>query len=172
MPNMSNSIPIDIAREIARQGDTRLMALMNLATAADLRATTLCGIFGAAGVAIGAALLAYISTDHAYRGLIISGSLVTLLLFAGAFMAALAGAPRDFYIAGGDPDSLRNWVWDGSEWRDEAALLDATGQRLAEAIEKNRRILESGTNRINIALWLAASAPIVGVIVYFVARCL
>jgi hypothetical protein len=43
MTDISNSepdaMPIELAREIARQGDIRLSALMALATAADLRAT-------------------------------------------------------------------------------------------------------------------------------------
>jgi hypothetical protein len=53
---MNTTTPLELAREIARQGETRLMAVMGLATAADARATTLCGIFGAGSIGLGAAV--------------------------------------------------------------------------------------------------------------------
>lgn len=46
-------MPLELARELSRQGQKRLDALISLATAADLRAATLCGIFGASAVAAG-----------------------------------------------------------------------------------------------------------------------
>jgi hypothetical protein len=55
-------MPVELAREIARQGETRLAAIMSLATAADLRATTLTGIFGGASVAFIVAVLASFAT--------------------------------------------------------------------------------------------------------------
>lgn len=169
MTNPIATMPIGVAREIARQGEVRLVALMNLATAADLRATTLCGIFGAASIGIGAAILAYLGSDHPEMRLILSGSVAAFSLFIAALVAAVAGAPRDFWIAGGNPDKLRNWSWDNDKWRDEIDMLDATGQRQAQLIAANKKILEDGSKRITWSLLFALASPLLGVSIYFLA---
>lgn len=149
------------------------MAIMALATAADARATLLCGIFGAASVALGAAVLAYLGTDHHSARLIWSGTVTAVLLLAAAGIAAFAGAPRDFYIAGGMPKELRAWAWDrdGARWRSEAEMLDGNAQRLADAIELDRRLLDRESRRVIHSLWVAASAVILGPTAYFVIPC-
>jgi hypothetical protein len=140
-------IELELAREIARQGEARLAAIMSLATAADLRATTLCGIFGTSSVAL--------------TGLILGGAVGAAGLFMAAFIAANAGAPRDLFIAGGNPDFLREWSWDAGKWRTEVEMLDATANRYAASIAANRDLLELGSKRVIAALWVAgASLPI------------
>ena len=165
------TMPLELAREIARQGDARLVALMNLATAADLRATTLFGILGAASVGIGTAVLAAMAantgSDHPFTRLIWAGIVTALGLFAGAIISAVSGAPRDFYVTGGDPDSLRQWSWTDDRWRSEVDMLDATAQRYAVSIARNKRILQSGSVRVNCAIVLALASPVVGTAVYF-----
>jgi hypothetical protein len=154
-------IELELAREIARQGEARLAAIMSLATAADLRATTLCGIFGTSSVALTAAVLASIATGHAITGLILGGAVGAAGLFMAAFIAANAGAPRDLFIAGGNPDFLREWSWDAGKWRTEVEMLDATANRYAASIAANRDLLELGSKRVIAALWVAgASLPI------------
>ena len=108
---------VDLAREIARQGEVRLTALTSLATAADLRPATLCGIFGATAVAIGAAALANGVSGHPIWTLIAAGMTASLGLFAAAIAAARAAMPQDFYVSGGNPDELRQWSWDGYRCR-------------------------------------------------------
>ena len=67
-PHVAEKMPLALAREIERQGEVRLKALMELGTAADLRATTLSGIFGAAAIGSGAAALANLaSTLHLFH---------------------------------------------------------------------------------------------------------
>jgi hypothetical protein len=131
------AMPLQLAREIARQGEARLTALVNLGTAADLRATTLCGIFGASAVAIGAAVLAGIASGHSIPALIAGGTIVSTGLFLAAIIVAHAGAPQDFYVAGGNPDVLRQWSWDTDKWRSETEMLDATADRYARSIAAN-----------------------------------
>ena len=168
-----NQIPLDLAREIARQDEARLSAMMELATASDLRATTLFGILGAASVGIGAAVLTLLANErqgHSFAGLVAGGTVVALTLFSGSIIAALAGAPRDFYVSGGNPDLLRNWSWSERTWRTEVEMLDATGQRYAESINRNRKTLEAISKRVNVALSLALASPILGVAVFFAVR--
>jgi hypothetical protein len=64
MSNHSASIPLEIATELARQGEVRLGAILTIAIAADSRANTLCGTLGAAGIAVGAAVLAEATSEH------------------------------------------------------------------------------------------------------------
>jgi hypothetical protein len=87
MRNHDVPIPVGLAREIARQGEARLNALISIATAADLRATTLCGIFGAASIGIGTAVLAYLTTDHPLTKLIAAGG---ISCFCGDYILNIA----------------------------------------------------------------------------------
>jgi hypothetical protein len=171
MSNHHQMMPVDLAREIARQAETRLMAIMALATAADARATMLCGIFGAASVGLGAAVLTYLGTDHPAARLIASGTVTAVLFLAAAIIAAFAGAPRDFWLAGGMPKALRDWAWEGTRWRSEAEMLDGTAQRLADAIDLDRRLLERESRLVNSSLWVAAAAVILGLTAYFLIPC-
>jgi hypothetical protein len=81
--NPNDGMPIALAQEIARQGEARLAAIMALATAADLRATTLCGFFGASSVAAAAAVLASIASGHGSLSLSLAGGIVAFGLFSG-----------------------------------------------------------------------------------------
>lgn len=167
-PQMS----LELAREIARQGDKRLDAILSIATAADLRATTLCGIFGAASVGVGAAVLGTLTSAAPPAALIAAGAATGFFLFIASVLAALAGVPRNFFIAGGDPDTLREWSWDKHQWRNETQMLDATAQRQAESIQKDRKILENGTAFIRWAIFFGLASPLAGVASYFFFKCL
>jgi hypothetical protein len=160
-------MPVELAREIARQGEVRLTAIMSLATAADLRATTLCGIFGTSSVAIAAAVLAGIASDYPLIRLILGGVVVSAGLFMAAIIVAHAGAPRDLFIGGGNPDILREWSWDDGKWRNEVEMLDATASRYAASIAANRKLLELGSRRVRAALWVACTSPPIGVFAFF-----
>lgn len=165
-------IPVEVAREIARQGEERLRALMSLATAADFRATTLCGIFGAGAIATVAATLAYVASEGAAAPLIWSGGVMSAGLFIAAIITAQAGAPRDFYISGGNPDTLREWSWDAGNWRSEVDMLDATASRYAQSINRNREVLASGSRRVIWALWVAGASPFMALIAFAAASCI
>jgi hypothetical protein len=166
------AMPLQLAREITRQGEARLMALMSLGTAADLRATTLCGIFGASGVAFGAAVLTSMVTGHPVPAVIVGGGVVSFGLLLAAGIAAHAAAPRDFYIAGGNPNLLREWSWDAGRWRSESEMLDATAARYARSIEENRKILDIESRAVKAALWVAGAAPIIGTVAFLVSASL
>jgi len=159
--------PIELLREIARQGEVRLNSLLALATAADLRATTLCGIFGAAAVGTSAATLASLTVADPNSSLILAGVVASLGLFIAAVVAAISGAPRNFYVGGGNPDRLRDWAWTGEGWRDIGEMLDATAMRYADIIEKNREILEAGSWRIIVSLGIGFASPCLAIIAYF-----
>ena len=159
-------MPLELAREIARQGEARLAAITSLAIASDLRATTLCGIFGAASVAVAAAVLASITAGRPL-GLISAGAIVSVGLFGAALIAAHAGAPRDFFVGGGNPDILRDWSWHDDGWRSEAEMLDATACRYASSIAANRTLLEVNSKRVIASLCVAGCSLPIAVFAFF-----
>jgi hypothetical protein len=169
--NQDTAVPLELAREIARQAETRLMAIMALATAADARATMLCGIFGAGSVGLGAAVLAYLGTDHPSARLIASGTVTAGLLLVASIIVAVAGAPRDFWLAGSMPIILRRYAWNDIGWRSEAEMLDGIAQRLAESIEHDRQLLEQESRRVRFSLWFALAAVLFGPVVYCLFPC-
>lgn len=135
MTENRSKVPTELAREIVRQGEARLEAIAGLSTAAVARATTLCGIFGAASVALGAAVLAYLGSGNHAAGLVWGGGATAGMLFVASVLAAVSGAARDFYIKGGRPAELFGWAWDseGERWWSQGTLLKAIGDRLTKA---------------------------------------
>lgn len=165
----SKPLPLELAREIHRQGEARLNAITTIATAADLRATALCGVFGAGAVGVGGALLAYL--PQASSALTAGATTTAVLLFLAAIQAARSGAPVDFYVAGSDPKALRDYAWDGEQWRDEATVLDGIAQSTqADAIAHDRMVLLKGSNRLTVALWLGLASLPAGLAFYLVTR--
>ena len=169
MADQSPSIPVELAREIARQGEVRLEAILGLTTIAVARATSLCGIFGGSSVALGAAVLTYLTNGHPHVRIVAAGIVTSLLLLVAAMLAAFAGVSRNFYISGGLPEDLRTWSWNGTSWRTETEMLDAFGQRLSRSIEKNMWILARESRLLNWSLRAALIAIGAGLLTYAVA---
>jgi len=170
MSDHTKGIPLELAREIARQGEARLNAVMALSTAAVARATMLCGIFGAASIGLVAAVLAYVGTaPHPAAELVWAGATTASLLFLAAVLAACAGAPRNFWLPGGMPRALRERAWDEGRWRSESELLDATAAGQAAAIDADRALIERESLIVRGSLWLALASMPIGIATYFVA---
>lgn len=160
--------PVELAREIVREGEARLETTLALSTAAVARATTLCGIFCAASVALGAAVLAYLDVPSHFPGLVWAGTVTTVLLFVASALSAFAGAAREFWIKGAKPDELLKWAWDGEGgiWRSEAEMLKVAGDRLTKAIEGNRQLLKREGRYVNWSLWTALGSVVLGALTY------
>lgn len=170
MSKQGPAIPRELAQEIARQAESRLQSTKDIAGITVARATTLCGIFGAAAIALAAAVLAYLGVNDHETRLVAAGALTAVILLLAAGLAALAGASRKFRVAGCDPIELRKWCWDAQSatWRSEEELFDAIGQKLAPAIEANRDLLAREGRLVNISLGVALAAVVFGLLTYFV----
>lgn len=166
MSEAKPSIPIEIARELVRQGEVNLTAILTIALAADNRANTYCGIFGAAALTIGGAVSANSIAENPFYQLTGPGVIVALGLLVSAVICAFAGSPRDFRIPGANA-ALREWSWDGSKWRSEVEVLDATIIRYGNSIETNRTALAQGGGRLNAALLIALSSFLVGAAYFY-----
>jgi hypothetical protein len=70
-----SEIPDNAVKELHRQGELCLLGTMQLAVAADQRATTLSGILGAGSVALAAAMAGLISGAHPNLVLIVPAAI-------------------------------------------------------------------------------------------------
>jgi hypothetical protein len=101
-----DDIPEAGLREILRQAETYLDSSLKVAVAADQRATTLMGIYGAVGVALlvsAATIGTRAQPDLALISAIIA---VALLLLCAGLLCGLAGKPVDFYVSGYEPEKI------------------------------------------------------------------
>ena len=158
----------DLLREFVRQGEVKLNAILELATAANLRATTLCGIFGTSSVALGGAVLAYAASNHQHLPLILAGIVAGLGFFIAAMVAGWATVPRDFYIAGASPLlPFRTRAWLGRGWCSLDEVLGAMGQRYAEDIAKDTEVVRGRCSLCSVwAIGIGFAAPWLGIAVY------
>jgi hypothetical protein len=162
-------IPKEVAREIARLGEIRLSASLTLALAADSRAVIVAGFLGVIATTVAVATLAYWIFAHLGGGLIYAGAVVATLLFVAMALALLSARATDFWVAGGDPDSLRSWAWDGEGWRSDTDLLDGSGARYQESISKNGDVLKNNGRLFNMALYIAVAALPAGLMAFLLA---
>jgi hypothetical protein len=171
MSSSQQSIPENVARELVRQAEVNLGSILTIALAADARANTYCGIFGAAALTMGGAVSANTIADHPFYELTGPGVIVALGLLVSAVICAFAGSSREFRIPGANA-ALRDWAWTGSQWRTESEILDATIIRYGESIETNRTVLAEGGRRVNAALIIALSSFLGGAVYfYLLTRC-
>ena len=171
MTEQVHRMPIGVAREIARQGEIRLGALLTTAIAADLRAITFAGLIGATATVVAAATLAHWTSAEPRRSLLWAGGVVAMLLFTAMALAIWTGRASNFRFPGGNPDSLREWAWDSDagSWRDEAQLLDAAGGRYEESINRNAWFLIMNGRVFNAAICTSIAALPVGLVTFLLA---
>lgn len=89
-----SGIPAAAAKELCRQGELCLQGTIQLAVAANQRATTLVGILGAGSVALIAATATIslsLNPDHK-TPLVISAAITALVLYCGAFFLRMGSA--------------------------------------------------------------------------------
>jgi hypothetical protein len=159
-------MPLELAREIARQGEVRLSALLTIGLAADSRANTLCGLLGASCAAVLGGSIAYLSQDHVSQKVVAAAFVAAIVLFVAASLAAFAGSPRDFYVVGGQLKKLRLWSWTGDGWRDEVEMLEATAMRYSLLIERDSRALDRSTKRFMLGIYVALLSLPLSVLAY------
>lgn len=157
-----NRIPEAALREILRQGETYLDGILKVAIAADQRATTLMGIYGAVGVAslVSAATLG--TRTQPDLPLIISIIAAALCLLVAGLMCGRAGRPIDFYISGYEPEKIME------SSTEELWLLRYVCDDLQRRIDSNKQILKKSSALIFGSFAVAGSAVLVGLILFFV----
>jgi hypothetical protein len=148
-----------VLKELVHQGEVCLSDTVRLAIAADSRATTFCGIFGAAGVALLAAAAANFASQHGESAFIAAAIVAGFLFIVASLFAAFAARPTDFFAGGDQPRRLANVT-------DSVAQLRYIAIDIQMRIDKNRTAMERSATRTNRALYIAGSAILAGAVVF------
>jgi hypothetical protein len=155
-----SEIPDNAVKELHRQGELCLLGTMQLAVAADQRATTLSGILGAGSVALAAAMAGLISGAHPNLVLIVPAAITALFLFIAALLCAWSAQPTDFFVGGYEPRYL------AISCADELYALRYAAEDLQMRIDANRATLERSASRQKWGRRLAAGAVPAGLIAF------
>jgi hypothetical protein len=137
-PALWDNISSDAQADFLRRADDMVRSTLTLAQGADLRATTMMGIFGAIGVALFAAAATLITATKPLWPLIAASGATSFVLFIACILCAAAAWPRNFYVAGFEP---RNLIASSSARDDKyrIAVLIAVAQ---DRIDHNRRAID------------------------------
>jgi len=163
LPDFSD-LPVDATDEVLRLGEATLAGTVQLAVAADQRATAMAGIFGAGFVAL-LAVAAAVVTNERYTPSLFFAALTTAAgLFVAAVYCALAARPSDFFVGGYEPrkimKSTGNVVW----------MKRYVCEDVQKRIDANRRSLEKGANSVLTGAVIALLSPLAGAIVLWLIR--
>jgi hypothetical protein len=132
--------------------------------AADQRATTMAGIFGAGSVALLAAVATVLAATSPNKPFIGGASAMAALLFVAAVTSGMAAAPTDFHVGGYEP---KKFVRSAS---DLAWMLRYAVQDMQDRIDFNRAVLERSARRLRVAMGFAVAAIPLGVLVFSALR--
>jgi hypothetical protein len=141
----------DVLKELVHQGEVCLSDTVRLAIAADARATSLCGIFGTAGVALLALAAANSASARPAHAFIVAAIVAALLLLIASTVVAMAARPADFFAGGDEPRRLASVT-------DALSQLRYIASDFQMRIDANRATMKRSAARVNFALAIALLA--------------
>lgn len=158
----------DTVREIVREAEAFIAAQVQLATAADQRASVMASVFAAAGAALVAGLIALVGAEHADGkvAIYIGGGLAAGLFLVGAALCVSATLPTGFDLPGGEPN---NWRRDVESGRPVIESLREQAENYQGKIDDNGGVLRANAKRFKWGALLGLAAPFVGFVVWFLA---
>jgi hypothetical protein len=154
---------IEPIKESCRLGETLLVAQVQLATAADQRASVLAGIYVAAATGIIGAVATgdAFKTNHALT----SGAMVTTAAFLiAAVLCVTATLPRDFWTPGNLPSE---WYDDIASGKDFKVSIGEQAAHYDEHIDANNKLMARNARFFSGGALLGIAAPILGAIFYW-----
>ena len=157
-----SEVSLESAQELHRQAEACLSGTVQLAIAADQRATTMVGIFGAGSVALLAAIATVLAASSPHKPFIAGAGTMAAFFFAAALTSAMAAAPTDFHVGGYEP---KRFVRSASDllW-----MLRYAVQDMQDRIDLNRAVLERSARLVRVAMAFALAAIPLGVMVFIV----
>ena len=159
-----SEISLASVQELHRQAETCLSGTVQLAIAADQRATTMAGIFGAGSVALLAAVATILAAASPNNPFIGGASAMAALFFVAAVTSAMAAAPTDFHVGGYEPKLFVRSAGD------LAWMLRYAVQDMQDRIDFNRAVLARSARRLRVAMGFAVAAIPSGVLVFSALR--
>jgi hypothetical protein len=137
--------------ELHRQAEACLDGTVQVALAADMRATTLAGIFGGGSVALlaGAATIVASGAYDKFHPLLVSALIVAGAWFVAAMLCAWAGRPSNFHLGGYEPRLFEKSATDVT-W-----MLRYATEDMQARIDSNRSALERNAKVLRIGFYFA-----------------
>ncbi len=153
-----SEVSLDGVQELHRQAETCLSGTIQFGIAADQRATTLTGIFGAGCVALLAAIATVIAGSSPHKAFVGGAATIATLLFVAAMISAMACAPGDFHVGGYEPKRFARSAGDLA-WMLRYAVED-----MQVRIDCNRAALERSARLVHVSMGLALAAIPLGIL--------
>jgi len=153
-----------MARQIFEQGQTFLQAQLQVALAADQRATAIAGLFATVGTAAIGGAFAYWDKE-ADSAILVAGVLTGVGMIAGALRALWAARPVPFNTAGNYPNK-----WYECRTEPLALMLGAEAENYQACITENEAILKANGAAIRQGATLAVASPLAGTLAWFLLR--
>lgn len=150
-------------KEFHRLAEVCLQGTVQLAIAADQRATALTGIFGAAAAGLlitGANLFA---GGHSHPSVIAALGVAILILFIAAICCSQASKPVDFHVAGYEPKRLA-----ASAIADDLTMLRYSAEDIQSRIDANRNALSRAARLLTVGRRTAVAALPAAILVFAV----
>jgi hypothetical protein len=157
-----DGIPEESVRELLRQGELQLDTLLTASIAADQRAMTLAGAFGAVAVGLFAAAISLASAHHVDLGAVGCTGMLSIAMLVSSFLCAYTARPRPYHPAGYQPKfliaSAASTMW----------MLRYSVEDVQNRIEQNRATLQR-IALLTVWGYLVAVVSIISVGIVFVA---
>jgi hypothetical protein len=155
-----------MARQILSQGEVHMQAQLDVAIAADQRATTASSLFASIAAATTAATLAYWDKSGDLP-ILIAGISGSAAMGIGAIITLRAANPVDFYLPGNHP---RNWY--DCRFEPIPAMLGAEAENYQYRIDRNRDVLLANAATFKQGTTLAVAAPLLALGVWVLTQVL
>jgi hypothetical protein len=140
-----SSVPESLVEELHEEGVLCLQGTLQLAVAADQRATTLTGVFGAGSFALLAAAATLLTASQPNQPLLWGASATAVFLLSAALFCAWATRPVNFYLAGYEPKLLT------AAANDRGWMLRCATEDIQMRIDSNRRVISRSASMVNSA---------------------
>jgi hypothetical protein len=150
----------NIVKEVHRQAELCLQQTVQIAVAADQRASTLTGILGAGAIALLVASGNMLSAQTPKTALVAAAITAAIVLYLAALRCAQAARSTDYFLAGYEP---RFWVGATS---DEVWMLRFAAEDLQRRIDANRATLEVSSKMLTQGRSIALLAVPAGLAAY------
>jgi hypothetical protein len=155
----------EVLKEVVREGEARLLAQLQIATAADQRALTLAGFQITAGTAALAGGAALMTADAPDRALASIALLFALAILTAAGIALWTVMPRKFKTPGNQPLNWRTdrWRWPQKGFDIKSARVEQAAC-LEEQIEANQRHFQWAAHLMHISFYVTIGMGIASAI--------
>jgi hypothetical protein len=163
----------ELQAHVVESAATYIDGQLRLATAADQRASSLAGVFTAAGTALIAGVIAFSTIPaaappqhmiHVYPVMAAGIACAAAFLVAGILCIASA-LPVDMYLPGSQPNSWKTYIKLARPY--EECLKEESGIQ-QEKIDENRVIIKRNAKLFSAGALVGISGPFIGLLVWLI----